>query len=435
MSEGDRHDHVSPQSELKLLGFSAMYLLRWGVYAALIGAAVATVSFAFEWTLWQLRELTLHTWLYGLPVAGGLLTAVVIRRERRAACDGIQVYIDSATSREYGPGLRVLPMKFIASVFTLGTGGSGGRFGPAVLMGGTFGAWASHLGGRDREVDRHTAAMCGAAAAIGALLGTPLGGGIFAAEVLSPSSIRYRGLFPAILASTVGCVLRRGLFPPVWRLAIPQYGFEMRHILPVLGVAVVAGLVGLLFTSTYQAAERKARELRRIAWVLPAIGAALVVVLAWVSVLCGVEGTEIMGTGAALFADMMKTSPVLLAGVALLVLKSLATVSTVATGGSGGLFYPSLLLGGLVGNVVAVIFGAAEPVRHALLGAGMAASLASVVNVPVAAAVMMIEMFGTGLGVPIVAGAAVGFMIGRPSVIYHYGRRGVHFDDDATPPV
>ena len=419
-------------SELKLVGFSVMYLLRWGVYATLIGAVVGTVSFAFEWSLFQLHVLLSHTWMYGLPIAGGLLAAVLIRWERRVACDGIQVYITEATSEKPTSRLWVLPMKFVASVFTLATGGSGGRFGPVVLMGGTFGSWASHLGGKDREVDRHTAAMCGAAAAIGALMGAPLGGGIFAAEVLSPSAIRYRGLFPAILASTVGYVMRRSFFPKVWALTIPQHVFQLRHMLPVLGVACVAGLVGLVFISLYRRVERKAHALRSIAWVLPAAGGVLVVVFGWVTVLFGADGTEIMGTGAQLFESMIGTSPVLLVAVALLVFKALATISTVGSGGSGGLFYPSLLLGGLAGNVVGRIFGAGEAVRHALLAAGMAASLASVINVPVAAAVMMLEMFGTGLGVPIVAGATVGFMIGRPSVIYRYGRRGVHFDDAST---
>ncbi|HUW55221.1 MAG TPA: chloride channel protein [Planctomycetota bacterium] len=412
-----------PTSPGKLLAFSSRYLLRWVLYALLIGTAVGTVSFAFEWTLYHLRVLISHTWLWGLPVAGGLMAAVLIRWEKRVACDGVQVYIDAVSLKGTWPGILLLPLKFLASVITLATGGSGGRVGPVVLMGGSFGSFASKLTGAHHPSDRATATMCGAAAAVGALMRAPLGGGIFAAEVLYPSSIRYRGLFPALLSSTAGYLVRKFFFPEVWPLELLEgYVFSPRELLPVFAVAILAGLAGLGFTLLYRAVEARARQMRQVAWLTPAAGALLVVVFGWITYALGAEGTEIMGTGEHVFKLAIDQKLSLMLLVVILVFKALATVTTVASGGSGGLFFPSVLLGALVGAALSNALGALQALHLGLVSAAMAASLAAVVNVPIAAAVMMIEIFGVGYGVPIILGAVVGFMIGRPGVIYHYGR-------------
>ncbi len=412
-----------PTSPHKLLAFSSAYMLRWVLYALLIGTAVGTASFAFEWTLYHLRQLISHTWLWGLPVAGGLLAAVLIKWEKRVACDGVQVYIDGVTSKREWLGIVLLPLKYVASLFTLTTGGSGGRVGPVVLMGGSFGSFASRLTGADHPSDRATATMCGAAAAVGALMQAPLGGGIFAAEVLYPSSIRYRGLFPALLSSTAGFLVRKFFFPEVWPLSLPQgYTFSPIELLPVFGVAILAGLMGLGFTLLYRVFEQKARLMRQAVWLTPAAGALLVILFGWITRALGAQGTEIMGTGEYAFKLAIDQELSLLLLVAILLFKALATITTVGTGGSGGLFFPSVLLGALVGAALSNVLGATQALHLGLVSCAMAASLAAMVNVPIAAAVMMIEIFGVGYGVPIILGAVVGFMIGRPGVIYHYGR-------------
>ena len=422
------------RTSMKLLPFALSYFLRWALYAILIGAVVALITYAFEWTLDRGSGLLSHTWLWGLPVAGGLGVAVFIKWDKRVASDGIQAYLNGAT-REHGVvSILLVPMKFLASLFTLATGGSGGRAGPVVLMGGSFGSWISLLGGKDREKDRHTATMCGAAAAMGALLGVPLGGGIFAAEVLSEKGIRYRGLFPAILASTIGHIVR-SWFPSVVspfekvRNATEGFQFTMAELLPIFGVAVMAGLVGMCFALLHHAVEREARALRKVAWLVPAIGSVLVVILAWVTLAMGAEGTEVMGTGVKILERSMTAGAdgvLLKLAIVVLIFKMLTTMCTVGSGGSGGMFYPALILGAMSGNIISQAVSASQTTHFALVSAAIAVSLAAILNVPIAACAIMIEMFGTAYVVPIVLGATIGFMVGRPAVIYHYGRRGVH---------
>jgi len=107
----------------------------------------------------------------------------------------------------------------------------------------------------------------------------------------------------------------------------------------------------------------------------------------------------------------------------LLLGKALATASTVASGGSGGLVFPALILGALGGAAAqAGAQAVGLPTSAALPLVGMAAGRASVLNVPVAGAVLLMELFGTETAVPVALGAVIGFAIGRPWMVYHYSR-------------
>jgi len=112
---------------------------------------------------------------------------------------------------------------------------------------------------------------------------------------------------------------------------------------------------------------------------------------------------------------------------ALILAKLVATVATVGLGGSGGTVLPAFVMGALCGTLVAGLFGV--PVNSgahlALRICGMTALLGSALNVPVAAAVIMMEVFGKAFAVPIVLGASLGFFVGRPAVLYSYNREGV----------
>ena len=428
--ETENREDPLPLRSVPLLRFSAGYLVRWGLYAAFIGGVVGALSFAFEWVLLALQDQTRDLWLYGLPVLGGLIMSAVMQYEPRTVRDGMQAYIDGVFTPGRPMRFLLLPLKFVASLLTLGTGGSGGRFGPVVLMGGVVGSQSARLSGKHAELDRPNAAMCGAAAAIGALLGTPLGGGIFAAEVLFPSSIRYHGLFAAILSSTMGYLVRRELRVVVEPMRTVHYSLSSWDIIPVVVTVVLAGLVGMAFVRIYRSSERLSARLQKRTGLTPAIGAWFVVALGWLSCVLGAKsGTEIMGTGERLLDQTINGSLPLMVAVAVLVFKALTTSATVGSGGSGGLFFPSLLLGAMVGNVVSQLAGsaatattAATGLHYGLVAAGMAASLAAIVNVPVAAAVMMIEMFGSSYSVPIILGGVLGFAVGRPQVIYRYAR-------------
>jgi len=134
----------------------------------------------------------------------------------------------------------------------------------------------------------------------------------------------------------------------------------------------------------------------------------------------------IVGTSERLFRDLFVTDMAFAAAVALLVAKLVATAATVGSGGSGGLVFPAFVIGALTGSAVAAAFGtgAATPMHSAFLVCGTTALLATALNVPVAASVMMIEMCGPSFIAPVIVGASLGFWIGRPKVVYSYASQG-----------
>ncbi|SDZ16868.1 chloride channel protein, partial [Tindallia californiensis] len=127
---------------------------------------------------------------------------------------------------------------------------------------------------------------------------------------------------------------------------------------------------------------------------------------------------DVGGTGTAMIQGMINGSFPIAFLCFLLVGKMLATSFTVASGGSAGLVIPSLFLGAITGNLLSSILVADAGLNASLVIAGMAASLASVANVPVAAAIMLIEMVGLQLGVPATLGSIIGYAIGHSRVIY-----------------
>lgn len=111
-----------------------------------------------------------------------------------------------------------------------------------------------------------------------------------------------------------------------------------------------------------------------------------------------------------------------LISVILLILgKVVATAFTIGSGGSAGFTFPSLILGALAGDLVAISFGVIEPGTHlALIVVGIAGSLGAILNAPIASIVICTEIFGFSFSLPAILGGVIGFMVGRPKVIYEY---------------
>ena len=421
----------------QVLGATLIYALRWLGVAVVVGVVLAPVAAGFEAVLWWSEARLLRWWLLGLPMVGGLVVGWLIRRARRVGGTGTQEYIGGFERGERLPGW-LSPAKWLASVVTLGTGGSGGKAGPMILVGASAGSVLSRWLRADRGEGPDLGALVGAGAALGALFGTPLAGGLMAAEILHAEGIQYRGLFAAVIASWVGAGVRGLLSRPHIQQAL--VAFEKVEVTAggsmggwawpgwVLA-AVVTAAVSLGFILLYGWAEGQfRRRLRRVA-LRPVVGAAVCWGLGVVGLLVVVSaGGEhpggVLGTGEGLLSLAVAGGPLVVL-VFFLVGKALATAGTVASEGSGGLVFPALIVGGLSGAaVVAAAQGLGVRVPAELPLVGMAGALAAVLNVPVAAAVLLIELFGTRVTVPVLVGTVVGFVVGRPWVVYRYSGLG-----------
>ncbi|MEA1927292.1 MAG: chloride channel protein [Candidatus Auribacterota bacterium] len=396
-----------------------IYLVKWPLLACIIGAAVGGLVRLFNLSLDWIIIQTNSIWFFGLPILGGLITGLIGKWIPGVYGDGTQVYIDRV-DRPPRHSLRLLLGKLAASLATLGTGGSGGRVAPFVLMGGAVGKLCTRLQIFPHSRDNRITTVCGAAAGVGALLGSPLGGGIFAAEVLFASSLDYNVLFPAILASMVGYLVNHLILGGMAFGCRLDYTFSVHHLPLILITIAFSALVGMIFVYIYEGIKLPVRSKKFPRWLYPVLGGIGVTIVGLIF------GKRVMGTGEGLVLTALSNQNFIVGGILLLAGKLLATTMTVKSGGSGGLTFPAIIMGALAANIVSLIFGLGDSIlHHAIICAGISAAMASVLNTPIAAVIIMLELFGVRAAPPIIMGAVLGFIIGRPKVIYSYRDSGV----------
>jgi len=423
----------------RVLGDTLGYSLRWLVVAVVAGVVIGPLVGLFEDALTLSEEGLFKLWYLGLPIVGGLLVGLLIRAEPRVGGNGTQVYIENFERRGRLPGVLAI-RKLMGSLLSLGSGGSGGKAGPVILIGGSVGSVLSRWFRVEEREGCDLGALVGAGAAMGALFGMPLSGGLIAAEVVYPASIHYRGLFATLIASCVGATARELLIgPPHIRAAVTAFrvmcGDELSagwpDVLQWVVAALVASVVSLAFIVLYWWAERLFRTRLRVSVLRPALGGAVCVAVGLLSTVVlpvGSPSVRVLGTGEALLKFALNGEGAVLMVVVLLVAKSLASAATVGSGGSGGLVLPALILGSLSGALVSASTLALGWTPAVVLPVvGLTATLGAVLNVPIAAVVLAVELFGTSVTVPAVVGTVLGFVIGRPWVVYQYRR-----EDDAN---
>jgi CIC family chloride channel protein len=333
---------------------------------------------------------------------------------------------------------RVSVVKAVVSILTLGSGGSGGREGPTMQMGGAIGSLVGQvLRVTDRE--RRILLVAGTAAGMAAVFRTPLGAALLAVEILHRDDFETDALIPAVLASVVSYSTFIAFFGERTLFAHAQtYPFVPEHLPLYAILAVVVSIVASAFLATMRNVQKMTARLAVPGWCKPALGGlALGVVATPVIVFIGPhlgqpgQGLGILGGGygaAQLAIGGADWFPLGWRGAELLALlgavKIVATCFTVGTGGSAGDFGPSLVIGGLFGGA----FGRAaqllfhdpriDPGAFALVGMGT--FYGGLAHVPIASLVMTCELAGSyDLLVPLMFAEGIAFVALRNRSLYH----------------
>jgi len=404
---------------------------RWIVTAVVTGALGALLVAGFDRSLDFLLSLAASTPRAGAfaPAAGALLVGLsIITWKPGAGGEGIPSYLVAVNRGRGRLGTAETILKFPATVVTLGSGCSGGIVGPLARMGAGIGSIVTRLLSRiglAGEGDMRTATLCGASAAVSAIFHSPLGGAFFAAEILRRESMRYADIFPALLAGIASYATSAALLgeAPVFRVppaAGPAAGID--HLWMPLA-ALLSGAAGMLFILLF----RRARDLLHR---LPG-GAPSRTLLAGivVSVILLAGGGAVSSVSMDFFADIAAgrfaggtgAGPVLLLA-GLLLLKIVAVSITVGSGLSGGFTGPLVIFGIGGGALVAGAAGI-DPGTGSwagLLACGMAASLGAVMNIPVAAVLITVAVFGAQTIIPSAMGGLIAFVCFRSRTIYEY---------------
>ena len=390
-------------------------LARWIAMALITGPLGAGMG-------WLLLEgvrlagglLPHHLGAYLSPAIGAVVVALIIARVPMVAGTGGDAYIASLGTGQNTrmSNLGVSALKVITTSLTVGSGGSGGLAGPALHIGSGIHVISNAIVARTALFDRRdsrTARIMGAAAVLASVLGAPLAGGILAVEILDRARIDYREVPPAILGGVSGTLFFGwfwGQSPAVTHHLVNPGGLD---VLAAILTAALAGAAGLVLTRILSSLRRLSRGFapRPITLIL---GASLTGALAVI------VGSEILGWGAIeAIHQFAGPNPVGVRGWQLLAGKLVGTAATVGTGGSGGVIGPAIVMGTFAGNATASLLGSC--VTGASI-AGMASSLAAISNVPIAAAILMLEIFGGASAVYACIGSALGFQIARSGVAY-----------------
>jgi len=333
---------------------------------------------------------------------------------------------------------RVPTIKLIASILTLGFGGSGGREGPTMQVGGALGSLVGRYL-RVSERERRILLVAGLAAGMAAVFRTPLGAALLGVELMHRDDFESDALVPSVLASVIAYSVFISFFGEATLFShAPRYPFIPSHLALYALMAVLVSVAANFFLFTLKGVQKLSARISLPEWCKPGIGGLLlglftVPVLVAIGPLIGGKGqglgllgggyglAQVAITGAPWFAEGWRGVQLLLVlGVA----KILATSLTIGSGGSAGDFGPSLVIGGIFGGA----FGRAaqlllhdpsiQPGAFALVGMGT--FYGGLAHIPIASLVMVCELAGSyDLLVPLMLAEGIAFVILRHRALYH----------------
>ena len=408
-----------------------------------LGAGLAAVGFS---TLVELSDhfffdILKDDWLGGLPNArlilipaiGGLLvgpiTYILAPGARGHSVPEVMVALDSRGGRL--PATSAAG-KIVAATLTIGSGGSVGRQGPVVFLGAAFGSLAGRILQLNEQTMRLLAAA-GAAGGVAAIFNAPIAGVFFALEVLL-RRFSTRNFSVVVLSSVVATVTAIALRGDELAIPVPSYDFSNALEAPLFAVlGVGCGILGVAFIRLfYWIEDRFTRVSGLPGWLLPAIGGAMVGALALLdSSILGIR--EDARDSALLGNEAIEAMLLLLA----------ATSITAGSGGSGGVFFPTLFMGAMVGGVFGEVGNLLLPdiveEPGAFASVGMAATFAGASRAPITSVLFLVEMTDDfGLMVPLLIAVAAATFVSQllsRGTIYSIKaeRLGVAIEEDVEP--
>ena len=404
------------------------HLLRWTLLALPVAVVAGSATAFFLWSLDEVTKLHWqHPWLLWLLPVGGVAVGLLYHHLGKGSDKGNNLLIDEIHEPGGGVPTRMAPLVLLGTLVTHLFGGSAGREGTAVQMGGSLADMLVRLLRVGRE-NRRLLLMCGIAAGFGAVFGTPLTGAIFAMEVLVIGRVQYEALIPVLIASVVGDATCSawGVHHTVYHLDVAANAgshapIEALMLGKVALAGIAFGLGGRFFAELTHGLQRGFARLMPYAPMRPAVGALIVIALVYV---LGTRDYLGLGVEASPGGQVSIVAAFHEGGAAPLswLWKTIFTAITLASGFKGGEVTPLFFIGSTLGNVLGVLLH--EPV--ALFAAlGFIAIFAGAANTPLACTVMGIELFGAHYAVYFAVACFVSYLFSGHSGIYLAQRVGV----------
>jgi H+/Cl- antiporter ClcA len=378
------------------------YLLRWALLLLVVGIMVGSSVALFLWLLTLCTHYRFaHPWLlYLLPVAG-VAIHFLYQLYGQSAERGNNLIIEEIHQTGAGVPARMAPLILVTTVITHLFGGSAGREGTAVQMGGSLARWIGNWFNL-QPTDIRLLLTAGIAAGFGGVFGTPLAGAVFAIEVLTIGRVNYQAFIPCLLVSLVAdaTVTAWGIQHTAYHIRYLTIGQTLyqHHLIIDAGLllktaiaSICFGLVAYAFSKAVQGVKQAATQLIKTTWLIPVAGGCTLIVLTWIlgkPDYLGL-GVEAQHPGAVTIVSAFEQD-----GARFLswLWKLLYTAITLGTGFKGGEVTPLFYIGATLGNTLAGILNAPVSLFAAL---GFIAVFAGAANTPLACTLMGIELFGS----------------------------------------
>jgi H+/Cl- antiporter ClcA/PII-like signaling protein len=385
------------------------YVLKWMFIAVPVGAIVGTAVAGFLWGLDKATQIRWSTdtslglpWLLYLLPVGGVGIGLLYHLFGKSIEGGNNLIMEQIHEPGGGVPSRMAPLVLIGTILTHLFGGSAGREGTAVQMGGSIASTVGR-GLRFNRIDTRTLLMCGVAAGFGAVFGTPLTGALFAVEVLAIGLMDYQAIVPCLIASIAG-----DWMTSAWGIRHTHYHIgsfvhmNLVHAVPQLDwlllgkvalAAVPFGLASVAFAELTHGLQRVFK--RAVPWPIfrPALGALLVIGLAFAI------GPDYLGIGVTAdphYPNQVSILSCFHEGGATYWSwwwKILFTAITLSSGFKGGEVTPLFFVGAALGNTMARLLHA--PV-DLFAGLGFVGVFAGATNTPLTCTIMGVELFAAG---------------------------------------
>lgn len=410
---------------LSLYGLSILVGLAGGFGAVVFRMIVKLIHHLFFDLPHPLLAFNFHGYhplLLILPVLGGLIIGpITMRFAPETAGAGIPELMEAVALHKGRLRRRTAFLKILASSVTIGSGGSAGREGPIAQIGGAIGSFL----GRILKLQPHDVRLlvvCGVAAGIAGTYNAPLGGALFGIEILLRGIDLIR-VVPVMLSSVIGAAVAALFLGESANFQASGLGtWVPLDLWFYLILGVLLGIVSVLWVKFFYAVNTAFTKLKLLPSLKPALGGLITGILIVLLPGYGIQGVGYDGLNLALAGKIGVGLLILLAGV-----KMVATAATIGSGGSGGIFAPTLYAGGMLGAALGMGFQWAfptlvhQPVKYAL--AGMAALFAGSTLAPLNIMIMIPEITGDfGLLPPIMASSVSSFLVAwlflRGSSIY-----------------
>ncbi|OMD46097.1 voltage-gated chloride channel protein [Paenibacillus borealis] len=389
--------------------------LKWIVLGGIVGVLSGTASAFFLKSLDYVTEVRLnHGWLLFLLPAGGALVSFLYMRYGKNSAKGNNLILEQIREGNEAIPLRMAPLVLFGTLITHLFGGSAGREGTAVQMGGSLAEGFGRLI-KINALDRKILLMCGISGGFGSIFGTPLAGTIFGLEVIAIGLISHKALLPCFTASFVGDLVTTRL----WKVHHTHYqvdvfpALDLVVLLKVIAAAIVFGLVSMLFSELTHFLKRTFTYIFKNPMLKSAVGGLIIIALVYV-----VGSRDYLGLGIPLISGSFETEMPPFA----FLWKLIFTALTLGTGYQGGEVTPLFAIGATLGNSLAGVLHLYAPFLASL---GFIAVFCGATNTPIACFIMGIELFGSTGAVYMFIACVVSFLFSGHTGIYTSQQIGV----------